>query len=174
MTERGSRLVSMILAACLLAVAPAFAQGDGLAWVVHRLDDGGVSVVRENPDPDTDFQIVALTCDAETRVLRMLYYVTPEARGNQPDPGGVYDAQTTWSSDGGTFELAMRGRQAEPDAEEFFVEAETRLTPALIRVLTTGRKLTVRIQGAAGRPVEIPLAGSAEGMAALVQACGAR
>ncbi len=181
---KGSDLMSFkrtiqraLVAVSLLAPTTALAQapGPGVAqilgqpvtgdttWIVREERNGNVGLTWETAE--TNHVTVDLSCRASDRSLHMIYYVEP---ANARD--GV-EMQVTLASEGGAVELGMTGHRPEEGNAFYFLNIQTQMTPALARVLTTGPSLVIRIQGD-GRATAIPLAGSAQGMAALVRVCG--
>jgi hypothetical protein len=139
------------------AISSAATAQPGLRWQ-HRDSGNGPLLAWEKPD--TDDQPFALACNATTRHLRVSYLHKPDRQSG--------DVPLELSAEGGRVQLTMRGERVELN-DMFVLSSETRLTPELARVLTQGRTLTLRVRG---RAINIPLAGSAEGVAALMRQCG--
>ncbi len=158
------QFVKMMRLLPLLAATVPFpaAHAQEMVWN-SKQDDGGVYLMAS--EEGSFHPAIMFLCNPQTRRLIVNYDIGVEVR----------QQLVVWSSEGGRVELRMG--EAPPSVTDSGVEVqgydglyvETDLTPALVRILRDGRTLSVRTSSSA---LDVPLAGAAEGVTALVRACG--
>jgi hypothetical protein len=150
---------STVLLISALTVSPALGADAGRSWIawsdkkVTRLIYG---------TPESEDAVISFTCTRATRQIAVAF-------GHEPV--GAKDGMRIGMellSEGGRVMLDATGQGAQLH-DIFFLEAKTTLSPALRRILTEGKTLSVMVQDGAE---EIPLQGAAKAAAALIAACG--
>jgi hypothetical protein len=112
--------------------------------------------------PDSDDVHIGFTCRRATRQITVAFAHEPVGAKD-----GMRLGIELWS-EGGRVMLDAAGRRMQLD-DLFVLEATTTLSPALRRILTEGKTLSVMVQDGVE---EIPLEGAARAAAGLMEACG--
>src|SRR5262245_28826263 len=113
--------------------------------------------------PETDDVLISFACPRATRQIVVTF---------AHEPVGARDGMRIGMelfSEGGRVMLDATGERDQLLDDNFLLRAKTTLNPALRRILTEGRTLSVMVQDGVE---EIPLEGAAEAAAALIEACG--
>ncbi|MEW9613740.1 hypothetical protein AB3G45_07890 [Shinella sp. S4-D37] len=150
---------------CLCAFAALFtsasaASSENLQWLVSQYDN---TTFLSYGIPDTDYSPIGFYCSTGDETVRLI--VTHDA----PDAKDGQQMRVTLSSDAGSVELSASGQFQEID-DMLHLEGQTRLDRKLVRILSANGALNVSIDGS---KQDIPLAGAADHIDALVAACGA-
>jgi hypothetical protein len=152
---------SGVLLASALAVSVALeagAQDDRRGWIVLSTPEAS-SVVYGTPNSDD--LVISFSCKLATREIVVGFMHEPVRAKN----GMRIDMEL--SSAGGRVRLDATGERLQLD-DRFLLLAETTLSPALRRILTEGKTLSVKVRD---RGKEIPLQGAAQAAADLIRAC---
>ncbi len=151
-----------VLLASALAVSLALeagAQDDRRRWIALGTPEASSLVYGT---PESDDLVVSFACKRATRQILV---------GFIHEPVGARDGMRIGielSSEGGRVGLDATGERLPMD-DRFLLLASTTLSPALRRILTEGKTLSVTVQDGAE---EIPLRGAADAAADLIKACG--
>jgi len=152
---------SVLLLASALTILPALeaAAQDGRRWIALGSEQSSALVYGT---PDSDDLVISFACMPATRQVKVAF---------THEPVGAKDGMRIGMelfSEGGRLMLDATGERLQLD-DIFVLEAKTTLSPALRRLLTEGRTLSVMVQDGVE---EIPLDGAAEAAAGLIAACG--
>lgn len=157
---------SMMINRIWLSVAAVFftsagaAHSENLQWLVSQYDN---TTFLSYGIPDTDYSPIGFHCSTGDETVRLI--VTHDAPGAKDGQ----QMRITLSSDAGSVELSAIGQFQEID-DLLHLEGQTRLDRKLARILSANGALNVSIDGS---KQDIPLAGAADHIDALVAACGA-
>jgi hypothetical protein len=112
--------------------------------------------------PDSDDLVIGFACLHATRQIAVAFTHEPLGAKDGMRVGIELSSESTHIA------LDATGQRLALD-DIFLLEAKTTLSPALRRILTKGRTLTVMVQDGVE---EIPLQGAAKAAADLIEACG--
>jgi len=148
-----------VLLISALTVSPALGADTGRSWIAWS-DKNVTRLIYGTPESED--AVISFTCTRATRQLTVVF-------GHEPVGAkeGMRIGMELFS-EGGRVTLDAAGHRVQP-YDIFFLEAKTTLSPALRRILTEGKTLSVMVQDGVE---EIPLQGAAKSAAALIEACG--
>lgn len=151
-----SMALSPVLAGVLPAVASAY------RWIGQITEDGAAL---RYAIPESDGIKIDFHCYRTSRAIVVHYEHAPQAAKE----GGKFDVRLSvrGRDPGLSVTIAATGRRLELD-DLFVLEGETRMTPALRRLLADGGSLLVQVDG---RTEEIPLKGIAAAAKQLFASC---
>jgi len=148
----------VILAAVAALSCARTASADERQWIGTANVD---SVVLAYGMPASDDVAISFSCDLATKALTITIILEPA----DAKDGMRVDAML--AAESGQIVLNATGQRLAMD-DSFMLQATTRLDPALRRILTEGRTLSIRVPGSTDT---LPLAGAREQAQKLIDAC---